>query len=307
MPLPTNPQLSVIMTVYNGEDFIQETLDSVWAQTFQDFELVVVNNGCTDGTQDILDANTDERLRVVQAPQHGTFGDGIRLAYENAKGEYIAVQDADDVSLPDRFALQVHVLNSFPLIGLVSGSYQRFFADGELGEVVEPPTDRQGLVDTFQVTNPLAHSSYMYRRQASDSVGGYADMYQFGADFGLVIRMMKEGWNVYIIKDVILKLRSHAGQTSHNPAVAVDRTHDSLHLLLEASGLDGASVSAKLAGRRAIAKARIQYGLALSQNQRLGGGLGQILRSFLTNPLYSLTYLGYRFGCRIGVLKPRGA
>ena len=114
------PKLSVIMTVYNGEAFLQETLDAVWAQTYRDFELVVVNNGCTDGTQDILDAVDDERLRVIQAPQHGSFGDGIRMAYNHTKGRYLAVQDGDDIPLPDRFAKQVAALDADLSLGLVS-------------------------------------------------------------------------------------------------------------------------------------------------------------------------------------------
>ena len=146
----TIPTLTVITTVYNGEAFFQETLDGVFAQTFTDFEWVVVNNGCTDGTQAMLDAIEDDRLRVVQNPDGKTFGEGIRVAYENAKGQYIAVQDADDVPLSDRFQAQVTALEADEKLGLVSSAYEDIDANSKpLGNHF-PPSDQQGLIDALQ-------------------------------------------------------------------------------------------------------------------------------------------------------------
>ena len=217
------PRLSVITTVYNGEAFLQETLSAVLAQTFTDFEWVVVNNGCTDGTQAILDGAGDTRLRVIQAPSHGTFGDGIRLAYENAKGEFVAVQDADDVPMADRFAQQIAAFEQDETLGLVSSAFEDIDQDGKHLSFTRPPLELQGLVDAFQTTNPLAHSTYMYRKAASDAVGGYPDQFAYGPDFALVIRLIKAGWGVRVLEDVLLKLRQHVGQASLAPALSVTR------------------------------------------------------------------------------------
>lgn len=297
------PTLSVIMTVYNGEAFLQETLDAVWAQTFTDFELVVVNNGCTDGTQDILDAVTDGRLRVLHAPSHGTFGDGIRMAYRNARGRYIAVQDADDVSLPERFAKQVAALDDDASLGIVFGAFQDMNETGVLGEVHHPPATRQGLINAFQTHNPLAHSTYMYRRVATDLVQGYPPQYAYGPDFGLVMRLMQKGWGVKVLDDIVLKLRLHPGQTSIAPKLTATRSHDALYLFKEAAQLPGVSTSARHAGRLHLAKCRILYGLALVSEARISSGLGHLGLALASHPLYGFAYLGYSFARRAGFVR----
>ena len=301
------PQLTVIMTVYNGEAFLQETLDAVFTQTFADFEMVVVNNGCTDRTQAILDGVNDDRLRVIQAPSHGTFGDGIRLAYKNATGPFIAVQDGDDVPMSDRFDKQVAALMADDQLGLVSSAFEDIDQDGNHLDFKHPPTQLQGLVDALQTSNPMAHSTYMYRKAASDAVGGYPTQYAYGPDFALVIRLIKAGWRVRVLDDVLLKLRQHVGQASLAPALGVTRAHDAYYLYQEASGLGDVSISARRAGARNITKCRARYALALMGEGRHLTGWGQLFAALARHPLYGAVYLGYRLGRRLGLLKPTQA
>ncbi|PCI42174.1 MAG: hypothetical protein COB46_01290 [Rhodospirillaceae bacterium] len=301
------PKLSVIMTVYNGEAFLQETLDAVFGQTFTDFELVVVNNGCTDGTQAMLDGVTDDRLRVVQNPNGKTFGEGIRVAYENAQAQYLAVQDADDVPLPDRFKLQVAALDCDDLLGLVSSAFEDIDQDGRHLANNFPPTDQAGLIDAIQTHSPMAHSTYMYRKTASDQVGGYPAEYAYGPDFGLVVRLIKADWKIQVLGEILLKLRQHAGQASLASDLGVTRAHDAYHLYSEASELEGASGSARKAGRKNVTKCRVRYGLALIGENRLGKGLSHILKAVLNQPLYSSVYLGYRLGRKLRLVKPAQA
>ena len=300
----TQPLLSVIMTIFNGEAFLQETLDAVFAQTFTDFELVVVNNGSTDGTQLILEAVDDDRLRVIQAPNHGTFGDGIRLAYQNARGTFIAVQDGDDVPVPERFAKQLAAFEANAELGLASSAFEDIDQDGKHLGFSHPPIELQGLIDAFQTTNPLAHSTYMYRKAAADAVGGYPSRYAYGPDFGLVIRLIKAGWKIQVLGEILLKLRQHVGQASLAPDLGVTRAHDALHLYQEAAEIDGISPSARRAGMRNIAKCRARYALALISEGRCQEGWKQLVDTLLRHPLYGLTYLGYRLGLRLGWLKP---
>lgn len=298
-----DPNVSVITTVYNGEAFLQETLDAVLGQTFFDFEWVVVNNGSTDSTQAILDAVDDPRVRVIQAPEHGTFCDGIRLAYQTARGRYIAVQDADDVPLPDRLAKQVAALNEDHSLGIVSGGYEEVDIEGSHLRFMHPPTNIQELVEVYQTTNPLAHSTYMYRRVASDQVQGYPVEYAYGPDFGLVVRMLKKGWGIKILDDILLKQRIHAGQASVVPKFNVMRSHDALFLFQEAVTLDNVSLSARRVGARNLVKCRLLYALALLSEGRMLDGAWEMLRGLLSNPIYGVAYLGYRFGRWIGLFR----
>lgn len=297
------PLLSVIMTVYNGEGFLQETLDAVFAQTFEDFELVVVNNGSTDGTRQILKATSDPRLRIIEAPQHGSFGEGIRLAYGHASGEFIAVQDADDVSTSTRFESQVRILREDPSVGLVCGQFMLIDELGnELG-VSRPPEDMGSIVDALQQGSPFAHSTYMYRRTAAESVGGYPPEYSYGPDFGLMVRLIKSGWSIAVVPDVVLRLRQHAGQASNVASLSLTRARDAYGLYREAATLPNVSLPAKRAGKRNLVKRSVQYALALLSAGQFVTGAGQMLVGFAMHPLYCLAYLGGRLLRWIGLVR----
>jgi glycosyltransferase involved in cell wall biosynthesis len=300
-PLP--PRLSVIMTVYNGEAFLRETLDAVMAQTFSDWEMIIVNNGSTDGTQAILDDFDDPRIRIVYPEAHGTFGDGIRLAYSHARGAYIAVQDSDDVSLPMRFEAQVAALDADPKLGLISGGYERIDQDSVKFDEQHPPVTQQELIDAYQTVNPLAHSTYMYRRDASEQIGGYPGEYAYGPDFALAIRLIKKGWGVAILPQVILKLREHGGQTSLAAHLGVIRARESVNLFREALDIPGVSLQARRKGKRNLAKRLLQYSLALMSERQWRAGVGQLILAIVHHPLYSPVYLGYRLLKVAGVRK----
>lgn len=299
--MKTTPKLSIIMTVYNGEAFLRETLDAVMASSFTDWEMVIVNNCSTDGTQGILDDFTDPRFRFIYPEVHGSFGDGIRLAYANARADYIAVQDGDDVSQHTRFEHQVAALDADPKLGLVSGWFELIDQHSTKFDECRPPETHQGLIDAYQISNPLGHSTYMYRREASDMIGGYPLDYAYGPDFALVIRLIKAGWLVRVLPEVVLKLREHVGQTSLASNQSVTRAHDAVYLYKEASELSGVSSSAKRLGRRNLAKRFVQYGLALVSENQWIKGVGQIISAIAHHPLYSLVYLGYRLLKLLGI------
>lgn len=289
------------MTVYNGEAFLRETLDAVMASSFTDWEMVIVNNCSTDGTQLILDDFNDSRFRFIYPKVHGSFGDGIRLAYANARGDYIAVQDGDDVSLPIRFEHQVAALNADSKLGLVSGWFELIDEHSTKFDEIRPPEAHQELIDAYQTRNPLGHSTYMYRREASDLIGGYPLEYAYGPDFGLVIRLIKAGWLVRVLPEVVLKLREHVGQTSMASNQSVTRAHDAVYLYKEATELSGVSSWAKRLGRRNLAKRFAQYGIALVADNQWVKGVGQIISAIAYHPLYSLVYLGYRLLKMLGI------
>ncbi len=255
MPLP---ELSVIMTVYNGEDFLRETLDALFAQTFRDFELVVVNNGCTDSTQDILNSYDDTRLRVIhQTLAKPTFGDGIRLAYANARGEFIAVNDGDDVPMLDRFEKQVAALQGDEKLALVSGWFEEIDENSQHIQDCCSPTDLTELYETYQSANPLAHSTYMYRKSVADQVGGYVDKYHYGSDFALALEMIKTGWKIEVLPEKVLKLRVHSAQASQAAGLSVMRGYEAKALFAIAATLPGLSSDALKQARKNNTKRRI--------------------------------------------------
>ena len=132
------PRVSVVMPAYNAASFITEAVGSTLAQTFTDFELIVVDDGSTDDTATIARAFADDRLRVIGNSANLGMFTSLNIALGSARGEFIARMDADDIMAPTRLAEQVALMDDRPDI-VVCGSDMRLF--GESDEATDLPAD----------------------------------------------------------------------------------------------------------------------------------------------------------------------
>ena len=99
-------EISVIMTVYNGEKFLREAIDSLLKQTFQEFELIIIDDGSTDSTLQIINSYHDPRIRLVENGENRGQSYSRNLGIQKSNGEYVAIMDADDIALPKRLEIQ---------------------------------------------------------------------------------------------------------------------------------------------------------------------------------------------------------
>ena len=116
------PRVSVVMSVYNGARYLREAVDAVLAQTFSQCELIIVDDGSTDGTMEILCAYSDPRIRLIRNDRNLGAAGARNRAFAAARGEYIAIQDADDASVPERLAAQVAYLDARPDVALIGAT-----------------------------------------------------------------------------------------------------------------------------------------------------------------------------------------
>jgi glycosyltransferase involved in cell wall biosynthesis len=182
--------ISVVTSVYNGEAYLKETIESVLAQTFSKFEYVIVDDGSTDKTREILAAfqKKDDRIRVEKRKHLGRV-DALNEAIRLAKGEYIAICDADDICLPERLGTQFNYLNEHPEIGLLGSAVEKITAKGKrITTVYFPATNREIKQRIFQ-ENCFAHSALLIRRDAIERVGGYRDGFFPSDDYDLILRI----------------------------------------------------------------------------------------------------------------------
>jgi len=180
------------MSVYNGERFLRQAVDSILNQTFTDFEFIVVNDGSTDGTAEILSgyAETDLRLRVVTQENRGLIK-SLNRAIGVARGEYIARMDADDISMPERLAIQVCWLDTHPQIAVLGTRYDEIDENGRVvrrgnrcvGSTLVERALLQGNSSVF------CHGSIMFRRVCFEHVGGYRKQFKHAEDYDLWLRM----------------------------------------------------------------------------------------------------------------------
>jgi glycosyltransferase involved in cell wall biosynthesis len=185
-----SPTISVIMPVYNVERYARRAVDSVLGQSYRDFEFIVINDGSTDGTREILASYGDERLNIQDNARNLGYVLSLNRGLALARGKYIARMDGDDVSLPDRFASQVRFLNEHGDVG-VCGSRVETIGHGG-GVVWRPPCDHPDIVCNSLFESTLYHPTVMIRREVLEQSGLEYDNSYYGAeDFRLWVQLSR--------------------------------------------------------------------------------------------------------------------
>ena len=216
MSAQANSLITVVMSVFNDEAYIAAALDSVLNQQGVELELVIVNDGSTDQTGGILDAYAanDSLIRVVHQENTGltrALITGVKLA----RGEFIARQDADDLSTANRLGQQLDLISSDPELGFVSCFAEYIGPHGENLDTVKRPLDSQEATKRLldQMLGPPAHGSVMFRRSVYDSVGGYRPEFYFAQDADLWLRMAEVSRVAYV-QEIGYLFRRHEGSIS---------------------------------------------------------------------------------------------
>ena len=202
-----NPEISVVMSVYNGAEHLRESVNSILSQEGVDLEFIIVNDGSTDGSKEILDEYTlkDKRIRVLHQENQGLTRALIRGCVE-AKGEYIARQDSGDISFPSRLRKQLSCVKSHSDATLVSCGTRFVGPGGEhlydiLRDSEEATASLQHL-DLKEIKGPSHHGSTLFPRKLYEKVGGYRAAFYFGQDLDLWIRLAEHGRH-YVIPEVL--------------------------------------------------------------------------------------------------------
>lgn len=193
------------MAVYNGEKYVREAIESILNQTFKDFEFILVNDGSTDRTREILESYNDPRIVLIHQGHMGltrSLNKGIALA----KGKYIARQDADDISLPDRLEKQIEFLELHKDIALLGTAAQIIDIRGSYLKTVKYPTDHSSLRIAIKHSNHFWHGSVMFRRQIFFELGGYHEIFFTAQDYDLWLRFV-EKFTVANLSDPLYKYR----------------------------------------------------------------------------------------------------
>lgn len=207
------PKVSVVMPVFNGERYLREAIDSILSQDFPDFEFVIVDDGSTDSSLDILEEYKAKDTRVVchKMAQNSGIVSALNAGVNVAKGEYIARMDADDISMQNRIAAQVVFLDDTG-IAAVGANYIKFRGSNSTGRNTKLPLVSTEVRKQLPYTCCLGHPTVMFRKQAFDQVGGYSPQYAKGGaeDYDLWLRMSLEH-ELANLKEPLLRYREHEG------------------------------------------------------------------------------------------------
>ncbi|MDA7926715.1 glycosyltransferase [Verrucomicrobiales bacterium] len=200
--------LSVILPAYNAERHLAEAVRSVLAQSFSDFELIVINDGSSDRTADIIREIDDSRIRLIQHDQNSgliaVLNEGISLA----KGRFIARMDADDICEISRFEEQLAYFEANPNVGVLGTAIKIIDDEGRGGKVFEMPLLPEEIEWALPLFCPVAHPSVMMRADIIREAGGYSSSAELAEDYELWGRMAKET-AIANLSSPLLKLRKH--------------------------------------------------------------------------------------------------
>ncbi len=278
------PIVSVMLCTYNDEKFIRDAVKSILNQTFKDFEFIIINDGSTDKTSEILESFSDDRIRIFHQTNMGIVK-SRRKSIELSVAEYIAIQDADDISLPERLEKQVNYLDRNKDIGLVGTARFEIEEDGTILYPRYFPEDNDIIQKKLIKENCFCGPSIMFRKYIYEKIGGYRIEFETSEDYDLVLRFA-EMCKLHNLREVLYKKRI-------NPDGITVTRHDQMrayHML--------ACILAKerRAGRNEyleVNKARIigKVDEDISKDTFISNLLRQLQKLFILSKNY------YAFGC----------
>ena len=206
------PRISVLLPVYDGEQFIGEAVRSVLGQTFTDFELLLIDDGSTDRTPEILAGFADSRLRVIRLPENSGLVAALNLGILESKTEFVARMDADDISLPRRFERQVEFLDAHPDVAVCGTWIREFGARHHAHRLpVQPDQIRARLFFRWA----MAHPTLMVRRNFLESHAiRYSTEYPHTEDLELLLRAA-DLTSLANVSEILLLYRAHVQQASY--------------------------------------------------------------------------------------------
>lgn len=227
------PKISLIMSVYNGEDYLEEAIESVLNQTFRDFELIIINDCSTDSTSQILErfAQQDCRVKVHTNEVNLRLPSSLNKAISVAQGKYIARMDADDICLPDRLEKQFAFMEANPEVALSSCRYMTLknghIASGGCGG----QCDHEYIKALLLVTNPILHPGIIAKAEAIRTLG-YDKNFTCTEDLELWTRFVMAGYEIKLLPEYLMLYRLHDKQITgttlekqHREVVAVQKNY----------------------------------------------------------------------------------
>jgi hypothetical protein len=227
------PRVSVIMNVRNGGPYLREALDSVFAQTFRDWEIILWDDRSTDDSAKIAAQYRDDRIRYFLSPEDTPLGRARDLAMRQAKGEWLAFLDQDDIWLPHKLERQMALANQEPKAGLIYGRTVMFGAgrerDFDHRHEFQPLPEGDIFARLFIDSCFISMSSAAFRRTPVEEIGGIPDAIQVIPDYYLCIALARK-YPARAVQEVVCRYRMHAGSLTN---LAASRMQQEIVSLIE--------------------------------------------------------------------------
>lgn len=205
----SSPLITVLMTVYNGGEYLKTAVESILAQTFHDFEFLIINDCSKDGSAAVIQSYHDERIRLhnneVNLGQTCSLNKGLSLA----RGKYIARIDADDMAFPAWLKTQRDYIAGHPQCVVVSCKGAVMNGVGEIKKILNTPLSYEEMILKSLTASPLNHVGSLYDKDAIIAAGGYDENFKIAADYELWSKLVRQGRLLASTSDVLVAIRVH--------------------------------------------------------------------------------------------------
>lgn len=217
------PLITVLMPAYNMEHYIGQAIESILNQTFQDFELLIINDASTDRTHNIIKTyfKKDTRIRLIKNKKNIKISNTLNKGIKMARAEIIARMDPDDISFPERLAIQFNFLRNHPKVAIVGANIQIINANGKPISKREYPTSSANLKKIMFRYSPFAHPVIMFRKKAFEEFGGYSESMVPCEDIDLWFKIGSK-YEFATIRKSLLAYRMLLTSSSHSNLKAVE-------------------------------------------------------------------------------------
>jgi len=208
------PLVTVIMSVYSGEKYLREAIDSILRQTYINYEFIIVDDGSSDNSVNIIKSFTDTRIKLIKNKHNIGLSLSLNKAIKLSNGRYIARMDADDIALPDRLERQVNYLQSNSHVDILGGQVTFIGINGiRIKDGNKPLKSRQVNISA-EFSCPIIHPTYMVNKEVYDKLNGYREMFTYGQDYDLILRAIDQNFVIENMPDVLLYYRTYPGSQS---------------------------------------------------------------------------------------------
>jgi len=279
------PRISVLMAVYNVEAYVAEALSSIQTQTFTDIEMVVVDDGSTDGTLRIVEqiASSDARIKIVRASRNLGLPLALNLGLTYCQAPFVARMDGDDIALPTRLEKQLRFLEKSPEIALVGCATS---AIDELGQPIPglgvslKPITQEAIFRTLLLAPPCSHI-WLARHEVYDKLSGYRQVSP-AEDYDFLLRAINAGFRITNLPESLMLIRTRSGNNSSR--LEQRKAHYYITNLYRECMRNGQDSFSREGYERAIKSGRVENGVFLLSMKCIRRGLlsqNRVLRYLL--------------------------
>lgn len=201
-----NPKVSILMTVFNHQKYIKSSINSILSQTFKNFEFIIIENGSTDKSGEIISKIKDKRIKLFKIKKNIGRTKGLNYGLKKCNGKYIVIQDSDDNSKKNRISIQYKFLEKNIDVALVASNYNIIDERNRIIKKQRFNSDLYKYPNKILFNNIIAHSTVMYHNKIIKEFGGYPKNFIYAQDYAFYLRVIKK-YKIKLLNETLANLR----------------------------------------------------------------------------------------------------